>query len=105
MTTVQLPITADTAHFRFSTELDGQTYGFELRWNNRAEQWKMSVFNGDGAALVHGITLVVGFELLHRFRGYGTLPPGNLIVVDTEGQNAKVGFENLGRRFLVYYVS
>lgn len=105
MNVVQLPIVADGAHFRFTTELDGATYGFEFRWNHRSEQWKLSVFDGDGVALVHGITLVVGFELFHRYRAYGTLPPGNLIVLDTEGQNAKVGFENLGRRFLLYYVS
>lgn len=107
MTIVRLPIDATDSHFRFTTELDGITYGFEFRWNHRLEQWKMAVYDGDGKALAEGIAVVTGFSLLSRFRSYGTLPAGDLLAVDTapSGPPVDPGFADLGRRFVLYYSS
>lgn len=103
MRDLELPVLATSAHFRFTTELEGVSYGFEFRWNHRAEQWKMSVFDGDGMALVQGIGVVLGFGLLSGYRGYGSLPPGDIIAHDTEGKNTDPGFADLGRRVILVY--
>ena len=105
MNLVALPIKADGAHFSFTTELSGSTWGFEFRWNPRAEQWIMLVRDGNGTVLVSGIRIRVGLPLLQRFRAYGSLPPGEMIALDDTGQNLDPGFADLGRRVMVYYAS
>lgn len=105
MTTVRLPVTGETPHFAFTTELDGATWGFEFRWNHRAEQWIMTMLDGDGNVLVSGIRVFVNLPLLDRFRAYGTLPPGDIVALDESGANLDPGFADLGRRVMLYYVS
>lgn len=104
-TLLQLPVVADDSHFRLSVELDGRRWGFEFRWNHRAEQWVMAVLDGDGNRVVSGIRVVLFFDLLDRFRAYATLPPGRLIAMDTSGQNLDPGLADLGRRVVLVYRS
>lgn len=98
---VDLPIKQEGAHFGFSCELEGVTYGFVFRWNDRAEQWILDLYDGDGVRLVSGVRVVVNVPLLRT--GVAGLPPGLLSAVDTNGGNVDPGFADLGRRVVVSY--
>lgn len=99
---VDLPIRQEGAHFGFSCELGGVTYGFVFRWNDRVEQWRLDVLDGAGDRIVSGVPVVVGVPLLQRFRD-PRLPPGLLTAIDTDGGLVDPGFADLGRRVVVSY--
>jgi hypothetical protein len=103
---LELYVRNDEPHYSYQTDLDGETYGFELRWNTRDSGWYLTIRDAEENVLLAGIRLVVGFPLLRRFRDF-RLPPGELEAVDTNttGQAADPGLADLGQRVLLVYTS
>jgi len=102
---VELPITQEGPFFGFGTELDGVTYRFAFRWNERISQWVLDLSDGDGALVVSGVKVVIDTPLFDRFRGRAAVPPGEVIAVDTENGGRDADLEDLGRRVRLYYLS
>jgi hypothetical protein len=102
---VELPIRQEGPYFGFSTELDGVSYGLTFRWNDRVEQWVMDVADGEGTVIVAGIRVVIDTPLLLRYQGRASVPPGEIIAVDTGGKSAESDLEAIGRRVVLYYLS
>ena len=103
---VQLPINGEKSpFFSFSTELDGVSYGFEFRWNTRAEQWLMSLFDGAGQPVAIGLRVVVNIPLLFRYRALAGTPNGELVAIDTSGKNKDPSFGDFGISIVVRYLS
>jgi len=104
MTTVRLPISQDSAAFSFETELDGTSFGFAFRWNDRDASWYMTVSDGEGSPIVSGIKVVVNLPLLNFFSD-PRLPGGVLMAIDTAGADQDAGYADLGRRVVLSYLS
>lgn len=102
---VELPIRQEGPYFRFTTELDGVSYSLTFRWNDRVGQWVMDLADGEGAPIVSGIRVVLDTPLLLRFKGRASVPPGDLIAVDSGGASKEAELEDLGRRVLIFYLS
>ena len=100
---VTLPLRSDVPHFTFTAELEGVQYGFDFRWNERAQAWFLALFDGEGDALAHGIRVRAGSPLTHLIVD-ARKPPGAFAVVDTSGQGRHPGLADLGTRVLIYYV-
>ena len=105
MSIVKVPVNQEAAIFQFSIELDGLTYGMLFRWNERSGQWALDLLDGEGNALVTGIRCVINVPLLANYHGRDGVPAGELLFVDTSGQDVDADFEDLGRRVLLYYAS
>lgn len=103
---IVLPIRNDIPHQTFSTELEGVTYGFEFRWNDRASAWFCTIKTAEEETIVSNRKVVLNRPLFIRFTDE-RLPPGPIIALDTSGQDLAPGLEDLGPdgRVLVYYVS
>lgn len=100
-----LPVNGELPHHVFFVQLDGTTYGFELRWNTRAQGWFLSVLDAQGNLLLAGRRLVIGWGLTGRFRLRDKrLPPGDVMAIDTSGQGKEAGLDDLGTRVVVTYV-
>lgn len=97
-----LPINQEGAYFGFSTELEGVTYSFSWRWNDRDGAWYLEIGDGSGVVLITGIKVVVDKFLLGGSNLEG-LPSGDFIAIDTTGRELDAGFEDLGRRVQVHY--
>lgn len=99
---VLLPVRQEGPHFRFFSELEGVSYSFEFRWNEREEAWFLTLGDGEGVPLVAGLRVVVDFDLLSYARGE-RVPSGYLFALDTQGEHIDPGFEDLGRRVQMHY--
>jgi hypothetical protein len=97
-----LPLRTDLPHYLFSVELEGRTYTVELRWNERAAGWFLSLLTADEVPIVQGRRVVVGFPLLARTRDF-RLPPGELEAIDTTGSGRDPGLTELGARVQLMY--
>lgn len=102
MSVFALPVRNDAPHFDFFTNLDGERYGFEFKWNEREERWYMSVLDSSGTDLLSGRKVVVGLSLIGRFSS-SALPPGRIMAVDTQGTDTAPGLNDLGQRVQVLY--
>lgn len=101
---------ADTISYPFDkpegtvrVRLDGTPFRLNFKWNTRDEYWALSLYRDDGTALVEGMRLAIGVNLLRQFVG-STMPPGGLVLVDPGGRNEELDRDALesGRLQLVY---
>lgn len=100
-----IPLRTDLAHYEFQIELEGESFVFELRWNERDGAWALSISDADGNPLLSGRRVVLGTPLLFRKRAVSpTLPPGELIAEDTSGTGIEPGIGDLGGRVQLRYL-
>lgn len=100
MATFILPVRAGVPDQTFEVELEGTVYGFQLRWNHRAEFWVVNVYDAAGAPLILGRRLCLGTFLMPAPRRLGW-PPGDLFLVEADSGEATL--ETLGATdFFVY---
>jgi hypothetical protein len=104
MATLTLPVRPGVPHQRFFVELEAVTYGIDLLWNGRAGAWSLSILDRNGAALLSGRRVVIGFPLTVRAAYDLRLPPGQIVAIDTTGADKEPGLEDLGARVPLLYV-
>jgi hypothetical protein len=81
---VQAPIRDSRPELRWRTLFEGAWYRFRLVYLERTLGWWLDVLEDGGTALVEGIRVVEGRDLLAPFRTVG-VPPGQLFVQDADG--------------------
>ena len=101
---IEIPVSADP-HFEQRMTLDGEYYTLRFRWNERTAQWKLHVGDGDGNPVAHGIALVANNWAGMHVRYLAGMPPGAFALLDTTGRGVDPGFDELGQRVVVMYVT
>jgi hypothetical protein len=100
-----LPIEQTGPWFQFQTELDGVTYGFEFRWNEREGYWFCTLSDGEGNPIVSGRKVVLG-PLFKKFRSREPVwPAADVYALDTGSGDVDAGFADLGRRVILIYAT
>ncbi len=79
---------------RLTIALAGITYKLNIFWNDLAACWIVDIADKDGVALVSGIPMVTGSDLLAQYRYLGFV--GSLIVQTDHDTYAVPTAENLG---------
>lgn len=102
MAVVALPVTPGAPFQRFQVELDKVVYGFDLRWNHRAQLWSMTLLDAAGTILAASICLRFGTLLLPAVRPL-SFPPGALLLVDAAANTGELTLENLGVQIEIVY--
>ncbi len=85
--------------------LEGQSYVFDFRFNQREGAWYFSIALPDGTELASGIKVVCRRELLHRFADV-RLPRGLLVALANGEDSSPPGLDELGedkRVTLLYF--
>lgn len=100
-----IPCQSDLPHFTFQCELDGITFEFEFRWNERSSDWFMILRDVDGNVLLGEQRVASNWALASRKRYDPAMPSGSLMCFDTSGQNLDPGLEDLGQRVQILYYS
>lgn len=84
-TAYEIPLSAEPQ--RFSIELANVTYQLVVVWNPSLQCWVLDINDENGVALVLGIPIVTGLDLL---RQYAYLGFGGSLVVQTQGSAIQV---------------
>ncbi len=103
MTTVsEIPLSPDPQ--RFSIALGGAAYLMRVTFADVADGgWVLDIATADGVAIVNGIPLVTGADLLAQYRHLGFI--GSLIVQTDHDPDAVPTFENLGDTSHLFFVA
>lgn len=99
---LEIPIIFDEPSFKIRTILEGATLILRFDWSTRQERWSLSIYDGDGNALILGLPLHIDMEVISRFEITG-LPPGRLFLYDTTGAHVEAGRDDLGDRCRLFY--
>ena len=79
----------------FPITLDGINYNLKLVWNSRGEFWTISISDANQNTIVSGIKMTLNYGVLQDYRAY-SVPPGDLMFLDTSGDETKIEFEDFG---------
>jgi hypothetical protein len=113
---VLVPFTADDSAYTFECALNGVSYRFDVRWNERGLFWAFDLYRGsDDTLIVAGLPILLGDDILGAYRYLGI---GGLFAVDMNADqqrgspnddtvnvlvSADAGAEDLGTRVKVFY--
>jgi hypothetical protein len=99
--------TSPDPYYSERVRLDGRDYILRFAWNQREERWRLSILADNEEPIIHGLKLLTGWPLLRYYRFDRRLPPGELYVVDSTGNRAPPGLEDLGegRRCQLVYLT
>lgn len=94
--TVQLIPTSDAPYYSQRVKLEGRDYLFRFAYNEREERWRLSIFDDEESPLLLGLKLVTNWELLQHYKADTRLPPGELWVMCTSGDDEPPKLDELG---------
>ena len=101
MTAYEVPTSA--LDQTFSVALGGITYQLTTRWCAPASAWVLDIADVNGVALVSGIPVVTGVDLLEQYRHLGI---AGQLVAQTDGDTFAVPTQsNLGTAGRLYFVT
>lgn len=102
MTTFEIPLSHPPQ--RFTVPLNGSIYTLAVQWRDAPlGGWFLDIADAQGVAIVSGLALVTGADLLAQFAYLGI--GGKLIVATDHNTDALPTFANLGVMAHLYYVS
>lgn len=103
MTIRVIPVRVGAPIQEMKVDLDGVAFQLELRWNERAPAWVMTLRDDAGVVLREGIRVCYGGFLLPTRRP-NTFPAGELLLVSREEGAPDPGLEDLGVNSLLVYM-
>jgi hypothetical protein len=99
---LEVPLTGDAE--RFSITMGGVNYQLTLVYRDAAEGgWVLDVADANGTAIVGGIPLVTGCDLLEQYSHLGFT--GSLVVQTDHDPDAPPTYANLGGASHLYFVA
>lgn len=100
MTAYEIPLSA--VDQRFNIPLGGVTYQFTVKWCAPAAAWTLDIADEGGTALISGIPIVTGIDLLEQYQHIGI---AGQIVAQTDGDTFAVPTQsNLGIAGHLYFI-
>lgn len=84
-------------------QLDGETFTFLVRWNERIDSWILSIYETDGTPIAVGRRITVGNFLFPWLVG-SNRPSGQLMALDTKEEDVDPGHDDMGTRVKLFYI-
>lgn len=102
MAQFRIPLEPDNKNYRFFITLDDVEYYIDLKWNIMVNAWYMGMGLATGEAIFHSMLVESEWPLFANEQS-PLLPPGNIIVFDTENLGRRPYLGELGRSFEMIY--
>lgn len=98
-----IPLDSTAPEYRVRVRLDGSFYFLTAKWNTRRLWWTIDMLDSNGDALVRGLRVCTGYDLLraHKLVGF---PPGALVAIDTRRTKTDPSRDDLGLRVVLCYI-
>jgi hypothetical protein len=88
---------------KFSIELNKVEYNISFQWCEPAKCWKLDIYDINNAAILTGIPLITGVNLLEPFPYLNF--NGQLIVQTDYDLDAVPNFDNMGTNGHLYWIA
>jgi hypothetical protein len=104
-TLLQIPTNSNgNPSFSETISIDGVYYKLNFKWNTRDTCWLLDFLDINDNPIMLGIKLTVEYELI-TLHALPVMPLGSLFLLDLSATYEPCGFEDLGGRCKLYYLS
>ena len=102
MTQVIIPTSTALARYTQTTRLGDRTFRLDFAWNQRESSWWLSLYDAEDEPIALGIKIVPRWPLLTMVQDERR-PQGEIVALDTTGQDEPPGLRDLGARVLLVF--
>lgn len=102
ITEIKVQFRAEDKHTSQTLTLDGVRFQLDTYTNRADNSWYLDIFDTNGVALVQGIALATGLDLLYPYR-YLDVPAGVLFVNDLDGPRQDPGLDSFADQEVALY--
>jgi len=104
-TLLQIPTNSNgNPSFSEVISIDGIYYKLAFKWNTRDTCWLLDFLDINDSPIMIGIKLIINYELI-LLHAMPVMPLGILYLIDLSGSYEPCGFEDLGGRCKLHYLS
>lgn len=90
--------------FDLRVDLDGVEYLLSFRYLQRLDRWAFSLYTAEGDPIREGMMCLLSVRQLLG-NTHPSRPPGELVFVDSSQTGVETGFDDLGARVKLQYLS
>ena len=102
MPLAKIPVRADLPSYEFRIDLDGSSYTFVFRFNERMGRWIMDIKTENNEPVLLGSPVLIGSDFLTRFQS-DLLPPGELFSINLKDNFVDSDREAFGNDVIILY--
>lgn len=102
MRILEIPVRNDLPSFEFRLVLESVTYFFIFKFNRRRNRWLFDITDQNKTTILAGISMLTDVDIASMFK-YRNIPPGLLLVFDTEDKQYNPEHFDLGDRVKFLY--
>lgn len=102
---VIVPCRTDYPDYQFQVVLDDVTFTLRFRWSSRESFWYVDVMQEDLTPIRMGVKVTVNTPLDIWDLTDPARPAGILMAVNTSQRHDEAGYQDLGGRVVLYYIS
>lgn len=92
----EIPLSNDVQNYKFTITLRGTVYTIRIRYNYRMSRWIMDIRTVDDEAIVSGLPLLLGADILLNYKSKAELPEGVFIMANFKDQYTEIDKTALG---------
>lgn len=100
----EIPLSPSIGHYQFSTQIMGEDYTFEVRWNARDAAWYFDLFDAAGRVIRRGFKIALGAYIGRLVRHPLFLRDGMFFAYDASQQHREATFDDIGSRVILYFM-
>ena len=92
----EIPLSNDIQNYKFTINLRGTVYTIRIKYNYRMSRWFIDFRTVDDVAIVVGLPLLLGCDLLQHYKSKASLPEGVFVLANFKEQNTEIDKTALG---------
>lgn len=92
----EMPLSNDVQNYKFTIKLLGTLYTIRIKYNYRMSRWFFDLRTVDDEAIVAGLPLVLGCDILQNYRSKTDVPAGVLVMENYKETNTEIDKTALG---------
>lgn len=100
---IEIPIDAELGNQEFEVSLAGDVFRLNFSFNRRMDRWVMDIKDAEGNAIILGINLVLGIDLIARFV-MNEKPKGQLFLLNSKDPFVEATESTLGTDVRLYFL-
>jgi len=92
----EIPLSNNVQNYKFTINLRGAVYTLRLKYNYRMSRWFIDFRTVDDVAVVSGLPLLLGTDILLNYKSKAELPEGVFVMANFKNENTEIDKTALG---------
>ena len=99
----EIPLSNDIQNYKFQINIGGTVYTIRIKYNYRMSRWFIDFRTVDDVAIVVGLPLLLGVDVLQHYKSNASLPNAAFVLVNFKSDTTEIDKTALGVDGFLHY--